>query len=315
VATAKQPKSRKSAASKSKTKRTAAAKSSRAKAGTAKSRAGKTRRGKSLARSAAARRSAATKSARAKKSTARKPAPKRAPARKAPAKARPVARRAAAPRRAAPRPAPVTAPAPAPATDVIPPLATAVPAVAPPAAPAAASSPSAGGGEADDEDGPSRLAGIREAVASFATQALFREAVKRLRAAGFAPADLSVLASHESLAAAGIPDGSDAGGVAGLTEEANFLGPLQIAGFSALSGGPVAAAVAALVTAGLGSIALRDVIAHFVAQRHGSDYADALKAGAVLLWVRLRDPSREVSALDILGACGGRDPHINTRAA
>ena len=44
---------------------------------------------------------------------------------------------------------------------------------------------------------------IREAVASFPDREHFRRAVSDLLAAGFDTADLSVLASHDPLAAAG----------------------------------------------------------------------------------------------------------------
>jgi hypothetical protein len=107
--------------------------------------------------------------------------------------------------------------------------------------------------------------------------------------------------------------------MAGLTEDANFIGPLQIAGFSALSGGPIGAAFAAIVTAGVGGMALRDIIGRFVANRHSADYTDAVQAGAVLLWVRVDGPalengSREAVALDILRNAGGRDAHLNVRS-
>jgi len=167
------------------------------------------------------------------------------------------------------------------------------------------------------------VAETREAVASFATQAAFRTAVSRLLVAGFAPTDLSVLASHDSLEVAGrvpaYPAAPEQSLMAGLTEDANYLAPLQIAGFSALSGGPIGAAFAAIVTAGLGGMALRDAIGRFVANRHSTDYAAALEAGAVLLWARvdgsaLDEGPRDTTALAILTACGGRDAHLNVRA-
>ena len=46
---------------------------------------------------------------------------------------------------------------------------------------------------------------IREAVASFPDREHFHRAVANLLAAGFDAADLSVLGSHDSLAAAGEP--------------------------------------------------------------------------------------------------------------
>ena len=158
---------------------------------------------------------------------------------------------------------------------------------------------------------------IREAVASFAGQEQFRQAVKRLLAGGFAPADLSILTSHESLEIAGgvpgYPGTPGASLMAGLTDEVNFIAPLQVAGFSALSGGPVAAAFAAVVAAGLSGAALKEVIDRFVANRHSDDYSTALQAGGVLLWVRVGDSQLEEKALRILDDCGGTNPHINNR--
>ena len=50
---------------------------------------------------------------------------------------------------------------------------------------------------------------IREAVASFPDREHFHRAVANLLAAGFDTADMSVLASHDSLAAAGEPPASE----------------------------------------------------------------------------------------------------------
>ena len=49
---------------------------------------------------------------------------------------------------------------------------------------------------------------VREAVASFPDRGISTRAVSDLLAAGFAPSDLSVLASHDSLAVAGEPGGA-----------------------------------------------------------------------------------------------------------
>src|SRR5260370_22977800 len=86
---------------------------------------------------------------------------------------------------------------------------------------------------------------IREAVASFADQKHFRQAVGDLLTAGFEPSDLSVLAAHESL--------DVAGGVAGYRKEPHswlsscladamkYLAPLTIPARHPPSGGPGAA--------------------------------------------------------------------------
>jgi hypothetical protein len=155
---------------------------------------------------------------------------------------------------------------------------------------------------------------VREAVASFPDREHFHRAVTNLLAAGFAPSDLSVLASHESLAAAGEPEPGKPGLLpAGLADEINYIAPLTLAGFIVLSGGPVAAALAALVGAGLGGAALKEFFDGFTAPRHSADFQAALQAGAALLWVRCSDPDRELTATRILEEAGGRHVHIHGR--
>jgi hypothetical protein len=170
---------------------------------------------------------------------------------------------------------------------------------------------------ADEKD--DRFPVIREAVASFATKAQFRTAVGRLLAAGFQPADLSVLATHESLEVAGgvpgYPGGPGSNLLAGLTDEVNFLAPLTVAGIVLLSGGAVAVALAALVGAGLGGAAVKEVLDLYTANRHSAEFAAALEAGAVLLWVAVADPELEAPATRILSESGGRFVHIHARPA
>lgn len=155
---------------------------------------------------------------------------------------------------------------------------------------------------------------IREAVASFPDREHFHRAVADLLAAGFDPADLSVLASHDSLAAAHEP-GAPAQKLlpAGLADEIKYIAPLTIAGIILLSGGPITATVAALVGAGLGGAALKELFDEYTATRHSQEFEAALHAGAALLWVRCEDPERELTATRILEQAGGRHVHIHGR--
>jgi len=156
---------------------------------------------------------------------------------------------------------------------------------------------------------------IREAVASFPDREHFRRAVSELLAAGFERADLSVLASHDSLAVA-----DEAAGTAkevlraGLSDEIKYIAPLTVAGIIVLSGGPIAIALAALVGAGLGGAALKELFDDYTAARHSEDFAAALKAGAALLWVRCGDPDRELAATRILEEAGGHHVHVHGRS-
>ena len=79
---------------------------------------------------------------------------------------------------------------------------------------------------------------VREAVASFPDREHFRGAVSALLAAGFAPSDLSVLASHQPLAAVEEKPGELI--AAGLSDEIKYIAPLTVAGIVLISGGPIA---------------------------------------------------------------------------
>src|SRR5271167_3400885 len=156
---------------------------------------------------------------------------------------------------------------------------------------------------------------IREAVASFPDREHFRNAVAALLAAGFERSDLSVLASHDSLAVAEEPAGTPREVLrAGLSDEIKYIAPLTVAGIIVLSGGPIAIALAALVGAGLGGAALKEFFDDYTASRHSEAFAAALKAGAALLWVRCADPDRELVATRILEEAGGSHVHVHGRS-
>jgi len=157
---------------------------------------------------------------------------------------------------------------------------------------------------------------VREAVASFSDREHFRHAVSALLAGGFARDDLSVLASHDSLAVADGAAGTPTEALrTGLSDEIKYIAPLTVAGIIVLSGGPIALTVAALVGAGLGGAALKELFDDYTAARHSEDFAAALKAGAALLWVRCPDPDSELAATRILEQAGGRNIHVHGRSS
>ena len=156
---------------------------------------------------------------------------------------------------------------------------------------------------------------IREAVGSFPDREHFRSAVSALLAAGFERSDLSVLASHDSLAVADEAAGTPKEVLrAGLSDEIKYIAPLTVAGIIVLSGGPIALTVAALVGAGLGGAALKELFDDYTASHHSDEFEAALKAGAALLWVRCPDPDSELAATRILEGAGGAHVHVHGRA-
>src|SRR5436190_20845683 len=156
---------------------------------------------------------------------------------------------------------------------------------------------------------------VREAVGSSPDREHFRNAVAALLAAGFDRSEISVLASHDSLAVAEDEPGTSKGILAaGLTEEIKYVAPLTVAGIIVLSGGPIAIAVAAVVGAGLGGAALKELFDDYTAAHHSENFAAALKAGAALPWVRCGDPDRQLAATRILEEAGGRHVHVHGRS-
>jgi hypothetical protein len=164
-------------------------------------------------------------------------------------------------------------------------------------------------------EAPSPFPVIREAVASFPDREHFRNALAALLAGGFARDDLSVLASHDSLAVADEATGTAKEVLrAGLSDEIKYIAPLTVAGIIVLSGGPIAIALGALLGAGLGGAALKELFDDYTASRHSDDFAAALKTGAALLWVRCADSDCELAATRILEDAGGHHIHVHGRS-
>jgi hypothetical protein len=164
----------------------------------------------------------------------------------------------------------------------------------------------------------SRPGALREVVGTFADRAHFEAAVSALLADGFGRDKLSVLTSHDSLDAADDPAGTKArkwrDGLVALVGELKFEGPLVAAGLIALAAGPVGAAIAALVAAGVGGAALKELLDEVAAIPDSGDFARALAAGSVILWVSTDDADEEARARHLLQSTGGANIHIFERA-
>ena len=150
----------------------------------------------------------------------------------------------------------------------------------------------------------------REIVGLFTERDSFDRAVAALLSSGFERADLSVLASHESLEAAGRPGKSWREAMLALVGELKYEGPLVASGAIFLAGGPVAATIAGVIGAAVGGAAAVDLLGEVTAQPHTEDFARSLAAGSVILWVRAPDEARQAKARDILTACGADNVHI-----
>lgn len=152
---------------------------------------------------------------------------------------------------------------------------------------------------------------VREVVAAYGDKPGFTAAVEALLAAGFDRTDLSVLASHDSLAVAAPIAGYESEPAreveAGLAGEWGVLESISLLGALLLVGGPIAAATAAVVGTGAGVMALRPLFAELTQSAHAEGFAAAVEAGRILLWVRTADADAADRACAILAGTGGRD--------
>jgi len=155
---------------------------------------------------------------------------------------------------------------------------------------------------------------VREVVALFETRAAFDRAVAALLDAGFARDDISILASHTTLDAADETPPADEA-LAGLVGDLKYAFPLATAGLIAVVGGPVTAAVAAAVAAGVGGLAIKDYLDGVTAHPDTGAFARALEEGGVVIWVRATTPGEETRAAAILDGAGGRNTHTAEREA
>ncbi|HBU97314.1 hypothetical protein [Thalassospira lucentensis] len=152
-----------------------------------------------------------------------------------------------------------------------------------------------------------------ELVGLFDTKDSFDTAVRELRDSGFKRTDLSVLSSHESIDVAG-SDGRSWGDVlTALVGEVKYEVPLVASGAIALFGGAATAPAAIAVGAGVGAVALREFIGEVTSTPHTDDFARAIDAGSVILWVRIAPDNKtgESVAQAILQKHGATNIHLH----
>ncbi len=155
----------------------------------------------------------------------------------------------------------------------------------------------------------------REVVGLFADRQTFEAALKALGDGGFERTDLSILGSHQSIDAAGQPGSPWKDVIPALLGELKYEVPLVASGAILLAGGTVAATIAGIVGAGVGTVAAKEIIDEVTSTPHTADFARALEAGSVILWVRVADDEGEHRATAILERHGGANVHVHETAA
>ena len=73
----------------------------------------------------------------------------------------------------------------------------------------------------------------------------------------------------------------------------------------------LAASIAAIAIGGGPAAVIGTVLARRVGQHHKDYYADQIRNGGILLWVRTADKQKEDLAVKILKGHSGRDVHVH----
>jgi len=149
-----------------------------------------------------------------------------------------------------------------------------------------------------------------EVVGTIADKAQLDKTVAALKGAGFDATDLSLLSSHDSLAALEGEGSHWKDAVTALAGEYTVLGPLAVSGGIILAGGPAAAAIAAVVGAAVGGIALIEVVHEAITEADADDVSRALEAGSVILWVCAASEERRQTARRTLEENGASNVRV-----
>lgn len=173
---------------------------------------------------------------------------------------------------------------------------------------------------------------IREAVAVFKSEFDLQAAIDDLLSHGFDRAELSLLASSETVdkklghhytKVTDLEDEADAPSVAyvasedvGAAQGAIISGLLYIGALVGLipvvaSGGGLAASLLALTIGGGSGATIGGILAKLVGADHADYISDRLEHGGIVLWVRTWNAGDEARAISILKKHSGADVHVH----
>jgi len=173
---------------------------------------------------------------------------------------------------------------------------------------------------------------IREIVALFDDGKTLEEAIDTLDNNGFNRSDISLLATEKSVEEhlghrfrrveeiedddriprkAFVSEHDIAEGEAALVGGLLYIGAVAGSAIVVASGGALAFALLAAAVGGTAGASLGGLAAMALGDAHAEHLDKQLQKGGLVLWVRLRDQSREAIAENILSKAGGRDIHTH----
>ncbi|MEQ9041637.1 MAG: hypothetical protein RIE24_25205 [Silicimonas sp.] len=173
---------------------------------------------------------------------------------------------------------------------------------------------------------------IPEAVGVFDSFQDLQAAFYDLRMVGFSRYDISLLARQEVLEeklgdaywqASDLEDNPEAPRASFVSEEAVgelegaitggffFLGSYIALAAMLTPASTLAASIAAIAIGGSPAAVLGTLLARRVGKQHKDYYANQIRHGGILMWVRVPDKAKEDLAVKILKGHSGRDVHVH----
>lgn len=174
--------------------------------------------------------------------------------------------------------------------------------------------------------------GSREAVAVFKNAESLEGAIDALLTSGFDRADISLLASEETVVSElghkyrkvseleddrevpreayvaredlGAAEGSLIGGF-------TYVGACAATGAILASGGTLIPAIVGSVLVGGAGALVGSALARIVGKHYSEHLQEQIEHGGLLLWVRAHDPKHEQHAVEILKEHSGADVHVH----
>ena len=174
---------------------------------------------------------------------------------------------------------------------------------------------------------------IREAVGVFHTAPEMEAAIEELEEHGFDRAEISLLASEESVReklghrfydAKSLEDDPKVPRTAFVSTESigdaegaligglMYVGALTAAGLVVASGGAFGALLTAAVAGGASGGLIGGVLAALVGEQHAKSLQEQLDHGGLLVWVRTPSPADEEKAVGVLKRNGATDVHVHS---
>lgn len=175
---------------------------------------------------------------------------------------------------------------------------------------------------------------VREAVGVFDNFETLEAAIDELESSGFDLAELSLVASEETVEeklghqyekVADVEDDTavpreayvatesfgDAAG--GLIGGLMYVGAVAAGGAVIAAGGPLAAAIAGATMVGGAGGLIGAILAMWMSDHHAEYLQEQLDRGGLLLWIRTWDDADEKRATEILSRHSAHDVHVHGR--